>query len=218
MVDFMNKSITTSYNTLNPYITPVDQERVNKMYSERDIFQISNKFVTKDEWDSIFNYISKSPSFHTLSVEGINIDSYGLKRLAEILSFNSYIKTFKLMWNYLNEHTEDFDNLCEVIARGNSLIYLHLNNNKLNSLQMGSICKILKNSPTILLIDLRWNEIGVDGGKELTNALANNTVIQELNLTGNKISPELQYDINDKINRNKNYVYNINFSSSFCCY
>lgn len=211
-MEFLDKSISSSFKNINPYITSKDNEVLLKSYSERDIFHISNKFISKEEWDSIFTFISKSPNFHTLSISGINIDSYGLRRVAEVIGANNSIKTLKLEWNYLNEYNEDFDYLCEVISRSNNIIYLHLNNNKLNSMQANSISKVIRNNSAIYLIDLRWNEIGNDGGKEISAALTSNSVLQEMNLTGNKITQEILFEINDKINRNKNYVYNLNFN------
>jgi hypothetical protein len=220
-MDYLNKSINSSFKNIKPYTKGLEpeiafnyniQETFYKNYSERDTFQISNKFITPEEWDVIANLLVKSINYHTISISGINIDSYGLKKLAEILSVNKYIKTVKLEWNYLNEFNEEFDYVCEVIARGNNIVYLHLNNNKLNSLQTNSLSKIIKNNGVILQIDLRWNEIGNDGGKELSSALTSNNSIQELNLTGNKLSQEVMFELNEKLNRNKNFFYNLNFN------
>lgn len=218
-MDYLNKSLSSSFKVLRPYpstfnpdLISTNPEFIYKNYSERDTFTVSNKLLSPEEWDAIANMLTKSTNFHTICLSGINIESYGLTKLGEILSANTSIKTLKLEWNYLNEYTEQFDFLCEVIARGNSIIYLHLNNNKLSSLQATSLCKIIRSNQVILQIDLRWNEIGNDGIREIISSLSSNNTIQELTLTGNKISPETLFELNEKLARNKNFFYNVNFT------
>lgn len=219
-MDYMNHSVSGSLRGVKSYMgntntsnnlqidKQVNREALVKNYAERDVFYISNKFVANEEWDSITALLSRSTNFHTLAISGINIDSYGLRKVAEIIGVNKTLKTLKLEWNYLNEYNEELDFLCNEIVKAKSLIYIHLNNNKLSSFQIGSICNIIQAASPLLMLDLRWNDIGSDGGRDIVTALSNNTTIQEVNLTGNNITQEIIFELNDKLNRNKNYSYN----------
>lgn len=208
----MNKSLASSFNTLR-HLRPNDWELKSsvKDYSMRDTYQISNKILATNEWDSVFDHLVKSTNLHTLVFSGVNIDSYGLKKLAELLTHNKYVKTFRLEWNYLNEYNEEFDYLCKVFSRS-SLVYLHLNNNKIASQQCGSIAKVLRKCDSLLLLDLRWNEIGNEGAREISSALTSNNSVQEVNLSGNKVSQEVNFEISEKVSRNKNFLYNSHFN------
>jgi hypothetical protein len=174
-----------------------------KNYTDRETFQISNKFISKDEWETIIHLFEHSSNFHTLSIIGINIDSYGIKKISEIVATNNKIKTLKLEWNYLNEYIDEFNHLCQTISNNPQIIFLQLNNNKLNSIQAESISRILELNSKVLSIDLRWNEISNEGAKRILLALANNFSLQELNLSGNKISEEILLEINQLLIRNR---------------
>ena len=184
-----------------------------KNYTHRETFQISNKFISKDEWESIIHLLENSSNFHTLSVIGINIDSYGIKKISEIVATSNKIQTFKLEWNYLNEYIDEFDLLCQTISNNSHIIFLHLNNNKLNSIQAESISRIIELNSKLLAIDLRWNEISDEGAKRILLALANNFSLQELNLSGNKISEEYLLEINQLLIRNRSIYNKSNFQN-----
>jgi len=179
---------------------------------ENDIYSITNKFISNEEWGVIINLLSKCNNYHTLALSGINIDGYGLIKLSEIISINKHIKTLKLEWNYLNEYAEEFETLCESIASTNSLVYLLLNNNKLSSNHIKPIVKMIQKNVSLVQIDLKWNELVTDNGKEILNALNSNEKLQEINLTGNSISTEVISDIIDKLTKNKNMTYKANLN------
>jgi hypothetical protein len=180
---------------------------------EKETFHISNKFISSQEWDSISLLLTKPSSQYqyitTIHLSGINIDSYGLRSLSSILNSNRNLKILKLDWNYLSEYIEDFDMLCESIVNS-SINQVYLNNNKLNSTNVFAICKLLT-SRGLVILDLRWNEIGNEGAREILKNLNNNRNnfnsnfnLKELNLLGNNISQEILFEINEKINLYKN--------------
>jgi hypothetical protein len=182
---------------------------------EKETFHISNKFISSQEWDSISLLLTKPNSQYkyitTIHLSGINIDSYGLRSLSSIIHSNRNFKIFKLDWNYLSEYIEDFDMLCESIVNS-SINQVYLNNNKLNSTNVFAICKLLT-SRGLVILDLRWNEIGSEGAREILKNLSNNKSrnnfnsnfnLKELNLLGNNISQEILFEINEKINLYKN--------------
>ena len=90
-MEYFSRSTTTSPYYINSNMDNSDMSKTNhktlndfKISSERECFQISNKPITKDEWDSISKILETSKNFNTLSTIAINIDSYGLKKLIEM--------------------------------------------------------------------------------------------------------------------------------------
>lgn len=211
------------YNTgkLRSSVSMEPQMKRNKSlleYSEKinplETIRYSNQIVTPHEWTLISKSLATNQNINTIVLSGINIDEYGLKQLGDIVYQNPCIRNLKLEWNYLCEYSNEFDYLCDCICRS-KLIYLSLNNNKINTHMSKSIAKIIRTSNTILYIDLRWNEIGNEGAKTIVNSLLNANVIQELNLIGNKIGEDCLLEINDCIQRNKSYSHAVYKNENF---
>ena len=166
--------------------------------------EISNKFMSKNDWNQIINEIENDMTIATLLLSGINIDSEGLEILGEIIQTYTQIKNLKLEWNYLFSIPEAFNNFCEKISKS-SLVYLGLNNNKINSSLCSGIQKILRLNKNLKYLDLKWNEIGNDGASLLINEIGNNKTLLEINLIGNKINGNMLRYINEFLIRNKNF-------------
>lgn len=178
----------------------------NQNSNPMDIIQFSHQFLKNEDWLNISKMITEKPNIHTIELSGISIDDFGLKILGEIVEKNHNVKTVKLEWNYLNEHSKDFAYFCDCLSRSN-LTYLYLNNNKITSHLCTSISKILKDSQSIMYIDLRWNDISNEGAKNILTNLQRNTIIQELNLIGNKVSGETLAEISEILRKNKNNIH-----------
>jgi hypothetical protein len=166
--------------------------------------EISNKFMSKNDWNQIINEIENDMTIATLLLSGINIDSEGLEILGEIIQTYTQIKNLKLEWNYLFSIPEAFNNFCEKISKS-SLVYLGLNNNKINSSLCSGIQKILRLNKNLKYLDLKWNEIGNDGASILINEIGNNKTLLEINLIGNRINGNMLRYINEFLIRNKNF-------------
>ena len=166
--------------------------------------EISNKFMSKNDWNFLRNEIENDMTIATLLLSGINIDSEGLEILGDIIQTYTQIKNLKLEWNYLFSFPEAFNNFCEKISKSN-LVYLGLNNNKINSSLCSGIQKILRLNKNLKYLDLKWNEIGNDGATLLINEIGNNKTLLEINLIGNKINGNMLRYINEFLIRNKNF-------------
>ena len=166
--------------------------------------EISNQFMSKNDWNQLINEIENDITLATLLLSGINIDSEGLEILGDIIQTYTQIKNLKLEWNYLFSIPEAFNNFCEKISKSN-LVYLGLNNNKINSSLCSGIQKILRLNKNLKYLDLKWNEIGNDGASILINEIGNNKTLLEINLIGNRINGNMLRYINEFLIRNKNF-------------
>ena len=168
-----------------------------------------NKFMNDSDWENIFNELTQSKDIDSLILSGININDEGLEKLCNIIENFPQIKNLKLEWNYLNNYENSFSKLIDKIINSN-IEFLGLSNNKINSSLCIYLQKLIKNSRKIKFLDLRWNDIGNDGAKELISELGTNRKIIEINLMGNKLDGKTLKETNDFLIKNcqfNNYLY-----------
>ena len=197
------------------FSSPMQERELS--FSPNEMIQYQNQLMRENDWRLLKRNISESKQISTIILSGINIDGEGLKNIGEIISTNSQIKNLKIEWNYLDEYSQEFDFFCDCVTKS-SLIYLSLNNNKINSTLSRSLQKIILYAKNLQFFDLRWNEIGNEGAKLIVSSLGNNKTLLELNLIGNKINGDTLRDVNEHMIRNKDfqsYLYspdNVNYT------
>ena len=197
------------------FSSPMQERELS--FSPNEMIQYQNQLMRENDWRLLKRNISESKQISTIILSGINIDGEGLKNIGEIISSNSQIKNLKIEWNYLDEYSQEFDFFCDCVTKS-SLIYLSLNNNKINSTLSRSLQKIIVYAKNLQFLDLRWNEIGNEGAKLIVSSLGNNKTLLELNLIGNKINGDTLRDVNEHMIRNKDfqsYLYspdNVNYT------
>ena len=197
------------------FSSPMQERELS--FSPNEMIQYQNQLTRENDWRLLKRNISESKQISTIILSGINIDGEGLKNIGEIISSNSQIKNLKIEWNYLDEYSQEFDFFCDCVTKS-SLIYLSLNNNKINSTLSRSLQKIIIYAKNLQFLDLRWNEIGNEGAKLIVSSLGNNKTLLELNLIGNKINGDTLRDVNEHMIRNKDfqsYLYspdNVNYT------
>ena len=197
------------------FSSPMQERELS--FSPNEMIQYQNQLMRENDWRLLKRNISESKQITTIILSGVNIDGEGLKNIGEIISSNSQIKNLKIEWNYLDEYSQEFDFFCDCVTKS-SLIYLSLNNNKINSTLSRSLQKIIIYAKNLQFLDLRWNEIGNEGAKLIVSSLGNNKTLLELNLIGNKINGDTLRDVNEHMIRNKDfqsYLYspdNVNYT------
>jgi hypothetical protein len=204
--EYLNKVSNSNFNSPSKYKIPD--------YSSGDIIQYSNRVLQPQDWENMAKLLANNSNISVMDLSGINITDFGLRYLSDIIKANPQLRTLKLQWDYLNEFSKEFDYLCEGISRS-GITHLYLDNNKINSKLSSSISKMIQNSNSLLYIDLRWNEIGNDGAKEIVSSLLRNNIIQELNLNGNKISDECLREINEHLRKNKTYAHSTFLNATY---
>ena len=188
-----------NFNTPNTKI----QERELSI-NQNQILQIQNQFMRKENWESIKNQLASNDVINTLVLSGISINSEGIKILSDIIRTYPQIKNLKLEWNILYDFPNEFDQFCNAVTTS-CIVYLSLNNNKINSGMCSSIQYMIANAKNLLYLDMRWNEIGNDGAKLIIAALTKNQNIIELNLIGNKINGDTLRQIAEFMAKNKEF-------------
>ena len=184
------------------FSSPMQERELS--FSPNEMIQYQNQLMRENDWRLLKRNISESKQISTIILSGINIDGEGLKNIGEIISSNSQTKNLKIEWNYLDEYSQEFDFFCDCVTKS-SLIYLSLNNNKINSTLSRSLQKIIIYAKNLQFLDLRWNEIGNEGAKLIVSSLGNNKTLLELNLIGNKINGDTLRDVNEHMIRNKDF-------------
>lgn len=188
-----------NFNTPNTKI----QERELSI-NQNQILQIQNQFMRKENWESIKNQLSSNDVINTLVLSGISINAEGIKILSDIIRTFPQIKNLKLEWNILYNYPNEFDQFCNAVTTS-CIVYLSLNNNKINSGMCSSIQYMIANAKNLLYLDMRWNEIGNDGAKLIIAALTKNQNIIELNLIGNKINGDTLRQIAEFMAKNQEF-------------
>ena len=178
----------------------------SEKFSDKEIFFMSNKPIIDNEWESISKYIKNSPFIKYLHFSSISLGKKGLQSIADIVLFNQNIKGLKIEWNFLNGLIEEFECFCDIISKSQIQI-LELNNNKLSSVHISAILRLLK-SKSLNILNLKWNEIGNDTIRSIIEHIKTNSSIQEIQLGGNKISQETLNELEETIYKNKNNKYN----------
>lgn len=201
------KQSNNNYNNYNNYHE--QNINVSNIKSTSEVFSISNRVISEDEWDNIRLYLDNSSMIKDIKLSGVSIDNKGIVYLGDIVLRNKNIKSATLEWNYLNDYVEEFENFCKLISKS-SLQVLNLNNNKLSSIHINGILHLIK-SPSLIVLNLKWNNIGNDTAKSIITNIKSAISIQEIMLANNKISNELMSEIEETLLKNKKDKYISNY-------
>ena len=68
-----------------------------------------------------------------------------------------------------------------------------MKNNQIQQSGASSIADLIRNNKTIKRIDLRWNDLGRQGASVILQAVQESTMIQYVDLTGNKGTEEVAH-------------------------
>lgn len=148
-------------------------------------------------------FLEKNRQVEALELRGNAISSEGFVNICEGLFGNNSLKSFSVEWNNIGSGTRGVEMLADFIAQNNSLEYLDLRNNKLNTSAAPSISEIVRNTISLSTLDLRWNELGNHGAKAILEALETNSKIQYIELGGNNITEDLIGQINSRLEHNR---------------
>lgn len=153
--------------------------------------------------DLLRDFLEKNRQVETLELRGNNITSEGFFNISQGLSGNILIKTLSLEWNNLGSGTRGIEALADFATQNNSLEYLDLRNNKLNTSAAPALAKIIKASHSLVTLDLRWNELGNHGARTILEALEGSHKIINIELGGNNVTEDLISQIHGKLDNNR---------------
>jgi len=96
--------------------------------------------------------------------------------------------------------------LLRLLDYNGSIIMIDLKNNNINSDGAYIISRILEVNKNLLSLDLKWNEIGGKGAEMILEGLEKNTLLKNLDLSCNKIPEEMIAEVSRILTRNRRYI------------
>uniref|UniRef100_A0A4W4E7E1 Leucine rich repeat containing 45 n=1 Tax=Electrophorus electricus TaxID=8005 RepID=A0A4W4E7E1_ELEEL len=133
---------------------------------------------------------------------GNNLRGAGAETLGKLLVRNKTLKRLVLEWNALGMWEEGFSIFCEGLASSSSLILLDLRNNQINHQGAAELAQALKRNSVLQELDLRWNNIGLLGSRSLLDALQQNRTLLHLEMAGNNIPGDILKAIEQSMDHN----------------
>ncbi|XP_047561844.1 leucine-rich repeat-containing protein 45 isoform X2 [Lutra lutra] len=150
-----------------------------------------------------------------LDLKGNNLQAAGTEALGRLLRQNKSIQSLTLEWNNLGMWEDAFATFCGALAGNGTLRQLDLRNNQIShkgaeelalaltcnaSLQQLGALRLLTAG---FLPDLRWNNIGLLGGRALVNSLPRNRALWRLELAGNNVPGDVLRAVEQAMDRNR---------------
>uniref|UniRef100_A0A8C8AUI6 Leucine rich repeat containing 45 n=1 Tax=Otus sunia TaxID=257818 RepID=A0A8C8AUI6_9STRI len=145
-----------------------------------------------------------------LLFQGNNLRTLGAEALGKLLRQNKSIRSLILEWNSLGAWEEGFSFFCQGLGANNSLQQLDLRNNQINHQGAGELAMALKQNASLqelgkfaFCTDLRWNNIGLLGGRALLNCLHSNKTLKRLELAGNNVPSDILKAVEQAVDHNQ---------------
>uniref|UniRef100_A0A8P4K7T1 Leucine rich repeat containing 45 n=1 Tax=Dicentrarchus labrax TaxID=13489 RepID=A0A8P4K7T1_DICLA len=152
---------------------------------------LSDCMLSEEGANMLLTGLFGNTTVKVLDLKGNNLRFKGAEVLGKLLARNKTLHRLVLEWNALGVWDEAFSLFCEGLASNSVLTQLDLRNNQINHHGAAELALALKrnNTPFSLtaFTDLRWNNIGLLGGRSLLEALQNNKSIVQLEMAGNNI-------------------------------
>eukprot|EP00026_Physarum_polycephalum_P009418 Phypoly_transcript_09541.p1 GENE.Phypoly_transcript_09541~~Phypoly_transcript_09541.p1 ORF type:complete len:391 (+),score=40.30 Phypoly_transcript_09541:216-1388(+) len=131
--------------------------------------------------------VSQTPSLTTLSIAKNKLGAKGFKTFLEGLARNKTLESLNLSSNMLGN--KYMKTLLEWLQGNAAVKKLYLADNKLNQQTGSELAKVLTaKGLTIQVVDITLNELGARGTKEIIKAIKATQTLNEIHLSGNKIS------------------------------
>lgn len=129
----------------------------------------------------------QSDTLKELDISENEVQTEGAVKFFKALrSRHSCLKTLNLTNNGITKHAADEIGLA--LKTNNTLEVLNLSNNKLQSTGIVKIMHILnKDNKTLKVLDVEYNDINDLAADKIAATLANNTSLEQLNLSGNSL-------------------------------
>ncbi|XP_040438226.1 leucine-rich repeat-containing protein 45 isoform X3 [Falco naumanni] len=148
--------------------------------------------------------LCSNTSVKCLDLKGNNLRNVGAEALGKLLRQNKSIRSLILEWNSLGVWEEGFSFFCQGLGANNFLQQLDLRNNQINHQGAGDLAMALKQNASLQeLVDLRWNNIGLLGGRALLNCLHSNKTLKRLELAGNNVPSDILKAVEQAMNHNQ---------------
>lgn len=172
----------SSYN-----FTPEDCNALTKALSYDHYFkEVSfNDCLLSEDASKILLYgLAHTRALESIDLKGNNLRCSGAEVIGIFLKKNTSVRSLRLDWNSLGLWGTGMAALAEGLAINQTLVLLDLRNNQISHEGASELAACMKSNTTLKALDLRWNNIGLLGGRAFLTALQYNKSLTTLELQG----------------------------------
>lgn len=164
----------------------------------------------------ILEALRQGSNIISLNLKGNNINGPIVSQLGDILQHNNTIKHIFIEWNNLGSDKESFENFCKGLCVNHNIEELDLRYNQISHDCAEALSAVLIKNKSLNIINLAWNNLGVEGGQFILSGMRENSSIIKLNLRGNCIPDQIIEAIEDCAYKNQSKRINsaVNISKS----
>lgn len=148
--------------------------------------------------------LKTNTSLTSLNLWANKIGEKGAEYLANMLKINISLTSLNLESNKIGEKGVEY--IATALKRNNYLTSFYLGNNNIGEKGAEYLANMLKTNTSLIFIDLRNNEINEKGAEYLVIVLKTNNSLTSIDLSFNKIGDNLKKEINQLVERNKNFA------------
>jgi Ran GTPase-activating protein (RanGAP) involved in mRNA processing and transport len=172
----------SSYN-----FTPDDCNALAKTLSYDAYFKevrFNDCLLSEDASKILLYGLLRSRSLETIDLKGNNLRCSGAEAVGIFLKKNTSVRCLRLDWNSLGLWGTGVGALAEGLAANQTVVLLDLRNNQISHDGATELASCLKRNSTLKALDLRWNNAGLLGGRAFLTALQYNKSLTSLELQG----------------------------------
>lgn len=137
-----------------------------------------------------------------LEMKGNQLRGSAARAFCHLLRYNKRLTHVTLEWNSLGMLDDAFADFCDGLAENTSIKVLDLRNNQISMDGAKHLSSALKRNRSLRELDLRWNNCGLIGAKSILDALATNKTLNKLEIIGNNSPTDLIKSIEAAIGSN----------------
>ncbi|KAJ8246404.1 hypothetical protein GJAV_G00267370 [Gymnothorax javanicus] len=128
---------------------------------------LSDCMLSEEGAKLLLSGLCSNTTVKVLDLKGNNLRASGAETLGKLLARNKSLRRLILEWNALGVLDEAFSLFCEGLGSNGCLTQLDLRNNQINHEGAAELSLALKRNDTLQELDLRWNNIGLLGGRSI---------------------------------------------------
>lgn len=158
--------------------------RNNSTITELSLISIVQRVLPLplSEWQTFADGLAQNKTIRKLNLGNNGINDEILQILANGLASHPTLTEFSLEWSLLTEKSIDI--LADLLKKNPILTKIDLKGSIRNSMVLSKISQFIASNPSLQALDISNLEfVPIDDGKELCEALQQNTQLKELNLS-----------------------------------
>jgi Ran GTPase-activating protein (RanGAP) involved in mRNA processing and transport len=159
--------------------------------------------ITDEGASKLAEFVRENPFVKYLDVRGNMLTAAGVTALANGIKINRSMRSLNLKWNCIGKGDTGTEHLCEAL-KGNLTIHnVDLRNNQISMQGAKYIAEMIKVNTTITHMDLSWNDFDKEGGLAILESLKRNNTLLQLELNGCRCGEEVLHEVAFLLRRNQ---------------